>query len=138
MRKSVKKNQGFYIGRYEAGKDNEKNTIVKKNSVLYNHIKWGNSMTDPTGGAVELSKNFIKGKSYEEKVTSTLVYGVQWDATIQFMDNGYITENHEPSSFIIDSTNVGHYSGSIPPIPPGSNENYKIKNIYDMAGNTRE
>ena len=137
MRQSVEKNQGFYIGRYEAGIGDGKNAIVKKNSSVYKHIKWGNSMTDPTGGAVELSKNFIKGKSYEGKMTSTLVYGVQWDATIQFLDNSYITENHEPDSFIIDSTNVGSYDVATY-IATGSNENYKIKNIYDMAGNVRE
>lgn len=139
MKQSVEKNQGFYIGRYEAGKDSEGNLVVKKNSPVYNEIGWSNSndMTNEQGGAVELSKNFTNGKIYQGKVTSTLIYGVQWDATMQFFDSNYVTGICDENSYVRDSTGKGHYnSNSL--INTGSNENYKVKNIYDMAGNVFE
>ncbi len=138
MKQSVEKNQGFYIGRYEAGKDSARNLVVKKNSPVYNAVGWSNSndMTNERGGAVELSKNFTKGKSYQGKVTSTLVYGVQWDATMQFFDSNYLNSTCDRTSYVRNSTGKGNYSGSL--INTGSNENYKVKNIYDMAGNVYE
>lgn len=133
-RVTSEKNQGFYIGRYEAGKENNK-VVIKKNKTVYNKVKWGNSMKDMTGGAVELSKNFTKGKSYEGKVTSTLVYGIQWDATMQFFDSNYVTGTCNENSYVRNSTKKGSYEMLI---NTGSNENYKVKNIYDMAGNAFE
>ena len=135
---SVERNQGFYIGRYETGKDSEGNLIVKKNSPVYNNVGWSNSndMTNELGGAVELSKNFTNGRSYREKVTSTLIYGAQWDATMQFFDSNYLSNTCDEKSYVRNGTNKGNYSSSL--INTGSNENYKVKNIYDMAGNAWE
>ena len=135
---SVERNQGFYIGRYETGKDSEGNLIVKKNSPVYNNVGWSNSndMTNELGGAVELSKNFTNGRSYREKVTSTLIYGAQWDATMQFFDSNYLSSTCDEKSYVRNGTNKGNYSSSL--INTGSNENYKVKNIYDMAGNVYE
>ena len=79
MYNSVKNNGGFYIGRYETGIDDSNNMIIKKNSKVYNNIKWANSMNDETGGAVEETRKFDSKSGYTN-VTSTLVYGVQWDA----------------------------------------------------------
>jgi hypothetical protein len=137
MKQSVEENQGFYIGRYEAGKDSKGNLVVKKNSPVYNDIGWGTSMTDITGGAVELSKNFANGKNYQGKVTSTLIYGVQWDATMQFFDSNYLNHSCDENSYVRNSEGKGNY-GSIDLIKTGSNESYKMKNIYDMAGNVWE
>ena len=137
MKESVGRNKGFYIGRYEAGNDGSDNVIVQKGATVYNNIPWGISMTDATGGAVEKAKNFTNGKSYSGKVVSTLVYGVQWDATMQFMDNNYITGTCAEDSYVRNSTNKGHY-GASEVAKTGSNDNYAIKNIYDMAGNVFE
>ncbi len=147
MKKSVEENKGFYIGRFEAGKDSNENTIVQKNVEVYNNIPWGNSTTDASGGAVEKAKNFIAGKtSYNSSVTSTLCYGVQWDATIQFMDNNYISGNCDTNSYVIDSMGKGWYSDNYVTgnlnhktgIDIDSNKSNCVKNIYDMAGNVTE
>ena len=90
MYASVKKNGGFYIGRYEAGKDVEGKVIIQKNASVYNYIPWSStqemkeSETETTGGAVELSRNFAKENKYTT-VQSTLIYGVQWDAVMNWM-----------------------------------------------------
>ena len=137
MYHSVETNHGFYIGRYEAGRDNNNNVVVQKGVTVYNNIKWGNSMTDPAGGAVEKAKNFAMDKDYKDSVTSTLVYGRQWDATMQFMDSDYINGACAENSYVRDSFGKGHYSASSV-TTTGSNSNYAVKNIYDMAGNVQE
>ncbi len=145
MYKSVEKNEGFYIGRYEAGNDGEGNVVVRKGADVYNNIKWGNSMTDDTGGAVEKARRFKEGKIWENSAISTLIYGVQWDATMQFFDNKYKDKNCETNSYVRDSTGRGWYkdnyeSGNLNH-KTGidlSNGKNKIKNIYDMAGNVLE
>ncbi len=137
-------NKGFYIGRYEAGKEDGK-VVVKKNKPFYN-VKWGNSMTDLTGGAVELAKNFTNDKPYKGKVTSTLVYGIQWDATMQFFDNSYINGTLSSSSYVRESDGkrwyMDNYSTGNPNrltgIDMDANASNKVKNIYDMAGNLYE
>ena len=90
MYKSVKANGGFYIGRYEAGKDTNGKVVVQKNANVYNNVYWSSteamqeSETATTGGAVELSRNFAKENKYKT-VQSTLIYGVQWDAVMNWM-----------------------------------------------------
>ena len=49
MYNSVKSNKGFYIGRFEAGKDSSGNVVVKKGENVYNNVPWGNSMDDIEG-----------------------------------------------------------------------------------------
>lgn len=142
MKQSVEDNHGFYIGRYEAGNDGSDNVIVQKGATVYNNIPWGTSMTDITGGAVEKAKKFTDGKPYSGKVTSTLVYGVQWDATMQFMDNNYIKENEDEcaeDSYVRNSEGKGWYSTN-EDYKEGPTETgyYEYKHIYDMAGNVDE
>ena len=151
MYKSIKDNGGFYIGRYEAGNDGE-NVVVKKNQPVYNNITWGNSIRDETGGAVEKARNFIKNGQTEQgnetTVTSTLCYGVQWDAVMRWMKDEPNID--DPSKkYVQDSTGMGwydnNYSSGNPDHKTGIDligENgiikNKIRNIYDMAGNVIE
>ena len=68
------------------------------------------------------------------KVTSTLCYGVQWDAALNFIDSNY--ESGISTGYVKDSTNMGNYSGSL--AATGSNTAYQQKHIYDMVGNVYE
>ena len=131
MYKSVKDNKGFYIGRYEAGNDGSDNAISKKNQNPYVNIIWGYSMFHETGGAVEKARNF-RTQSGHTNVISTLVYGVQWDAVMR-----WISEDENLAGYLTDSTGKGNYETSST-IPTGSNPEYQLKNIYDMAGNVYE
>lgn len=124
MYDSVRKNKGFYIARFEAGNENDI-AVSKKNIKVYNNIKWGNSATDETGGAVEKSRQMYSGKS-------TLCYGVQWDAVMK-----WISKDDELKGFLKDSSEKGNYNNSTI-INTGSNSNYQMKNIFDMAGNVYE
>ena len=129
MYNSVKTNGGFYIGRYEAGKEGTDTLVIKKNATVYNDIKWGNSMTDEKGGAVEKSRGMYPGKSI-------LCYGVQWDAVMR-----WISKDTSLVQYLKDSTGKGNYNdedSSNNPAKTGSNPAYQMKNIYDMAGNVWE
>ncbi len=134
-------NKGFYIGRYEAGKENNK-VVVKKNKPVYNKVPWRGSSTatDLTGGAVQLAKEFINDKTYKGKVTSTLIYGIQWDATMQFFDNSYINGTPATNSYVRDSTGKGWYDKNLhnTGVDIDTTASNKVKNIYDMAGNVEE
>ena len=147
MKQSVLDNDGFYVGRYEAGTTNASRTedsgitdtvYVKQGMYVYNWIGWNNSydMNDEFGGAVELSKGFAEANGYES-VTSTLIYGIQWDAVMNFIDSAYAEGNCAEDSFVRDSTGKGWYDQDAPTIT-GSNGNYAVKNIYDLGGNVYE
>ena len=153
MKMSVELNKGFYVGRYESGTLNnsertsssgiDEDVIIKKGAYVYNYIPWSNSndMSNEDGGAVEKSKSFCIENGYTA-VTSTLIYGVQWDAIMQWFDSEYKTGNCDvQNSYVANSMGKGNYkiNDSISGISTtGSNELYKIKNIYDMAGNVSE
>ena len=135
MYKSVNENGGFYIGRYEAGKEAE-NAVSKKGINVYNNIIWGNSITDETGGAVEKARNFDT-QSGHSNVTSTLVYGVQWDAIMRWLSNG----TEEEKRWVTNSVDKGNYLDENPnnnPAKTGAVEEYQMKHIYDLAGNVSE
>ncbi len=154
VKASVEKYGGFYIGRYEAGSETERtnvangttNMVVRKDAYVYNYVGWGPSMTSAEGdvtsssknqgkGAVELSRNLYKSST---SVKSTLIYSVQWDAVLRFIAD----EDHN----VNDSTSWGNYMNnpdrtSVSPNNPaktGAHENWKAKNIYDIAGNVYE
>ena len=154
MKTRVLANNGFYVGRYETGVDLDKvdmdadsiveaaknATVVKQGQQVLNNIGWNDSgaMNDETGGAVELSKGFAEANGYTS-VTSTLIYGVQWDAIMNFIDPAYAEGNCAEDSFVRDSSGHGNYnneSGS--PAVTGAKENYAVKNIYDLGGNVIE
>ena len=102
MVNSVNTYGGFYIGRYEAGSnDNRKTTrtdetvLVQKGAFPYNHVAWAKDMTNYEEIYADGSKNYGHGAVYLSKnmyadeevygVKSTLCYGVQWDATLKFI-----------------------------------------------------
>lgn len=147
MYDSVSKNKGFYVGRYESGTDNTRTASsgitdevkVAKGKNAYNYIGWSNStdMTNENGGAVELSKKFAQNNRYDDSVTSTLIYGVQWDSIMAWIDPAYKTESCDnETSYVANSNERGNYSNNIK--VTGSDDKYRVKNIYDMAGNTSE
>ena len=160
MYNSVKVNHGFYIARFEAGiegvidnynlsSENEKvadgktKPLSQKGVGVWNNIIWGGTQSDValdglTGddtadGAVKVARSMYT-KSNICGVTSTLCYGVQWDAVMNFIDDKYeIGECNTTTSFVANSANKGNYTGTI------STTGYHAeKNIYDLAGNVWE
>ena len=136
MYASVKRNGGFYIGRYEAGTTDkrtsgagtEDSVLVQEGKNVYNYVGWSNNndMSIDTGGAVQLARNFAGENGYKT-VTSTLCYGVQWDAALKWIDPNY-------TGFAKDSSGKGYYDAS----SPTTTGYHAEKKIYDLAGNVNE
>ncbi len=141
MKASVEKYEGFYIGRYEASDNGSGRAQCKANQDPWKDIKWGNNMTDLSGGAVEKARAVypVSNATKEKDAVSTLVYGVQWDATVRFLKTNY-------PAIEKDSAGYGNYSTydssgvfvKSEVINTGSNDSYKLNNIYDIAGNCSE
>ncbi len=172
MMKSVQENKGFYIGRYEAGTTEPRTSsttgkskvVVKRDAYPYIYVKWGDK-TNTVGeeGAVYLSKNMYSAN--EIGATSTLCYGVQWDAIMKFVEdsthsitNSTTWGNYKNNAWTIerttaqytDTTNVktGNWtaitsdksktSSASYLLTTGASDTFKVKNIFDLAGNVLE
>ena len=135
---SVEKYGGFYIARYEAAVVGGE--TVSKKGVIPAERPWGNGDDDmanndhmlnyEAGSCVGLSRGMYDGTNITS-VKPTLIYGTQWDATLEFVK----TEKD-----IINSTTWGNYTfpDDITPSATGSNHNYISKNIFDLSGNQAE
>ena len=124
---SVEKYGGFYIGRYETGNLSQAETVVVKNNIDIGSQTWYTIY------------NKSKEVAANSNVTTTMIWGCQWDATLRWM---YNSGDSDKKTYTYNSTGKGNYSGtqgsSNRIIPTGSNEQYAVNNIYDMAGNARD
>ena len=172
MMQSVQANKGFYIGRYEAGttspRDESTTTtstvVVKRDVYPYIYVKWGDAMnTVGNVGAVYLSKNMYAAGTIG--ATSTLCYGVQWDAAMKFVEdsthstsNSTTWGNYKNNAWTINRTtakytdstnaqkeswkaitsNISKTDSESILLTTGASDNFKAKNIFDLAGNVYE
>ena len=141
----VKKYGGFYIGRYEAtipeGAASPTN-ITAKPTCQKGKTVWTN--ISQTNSKASVESMYIGEKS---SVQSGLLTGKAWDRTCHWIEDYIITIN--TNSTLRDSRKYGNYNDSLAPANTetyvrnqkqlsGVNENWKTKNIYDLAGNVWE
>ena len=131
MLKSVYKNGGFWIGRYEAGYEIDESkgetvryygtdyntehpitqkVVIKKNAYPYNWVRRDQAQT------------LAEGMNYTG-VTSSLIYGVQWDLTLKYIEEKTVEAVEEANKdkvrtdikrdLISDSTKIGNYSNNL-------------------------
>lgn len=73
-------------------------------------------------------------KNENSSVISGMIWGCQWDNILRWMQS---STDENVRKYVSDSTGKGNYAtGNI--IATGSNEQYKVNNIYDLAGNVFE
>ena len=129
----VVKYGGFYIGRYEAGipKGDTSSSnkigipVSKKDATVWTNINYTNAKAS--------AENMISN----EYVQTGLLTGKAWDTICH-----WIKSDDE----LKDSRTYGNYNDSLAPAnensgtkrTAGFNENWKVKNIYDLAGNVWE
>ena len=118
---SVEKYGGFYIGRYETGNLSQVEAVVVKNNSDIGSQTWYTQY------------NKSKGVAANSNVTTTMIWGCQWDATLRWM---YNSGDEEKKTYTYDSTGKGNYSRSKK--ATGSDPEYAVNNIYDMAGNVND
>ena len=115
---SVERYGGFYIGRYETGNLKEAEAAVIKNNSDIGSQTWYTQY------------NKSKGVAANSNVTTSMIWGCQWDAVMRWM---YNSGDNDKKTYTYDSTGKGNYSGSRK--ATGSDPEYAVNNIYDMAGN---
>ena len=163
MLKSIYKNGGFYVGKYETGIEDKGKTsgsssveptevpIIKKNAYQYNYVTCSQAQT--------LASNMESGK-----YTSSLMFGIQWDLVLKYFETKEISQNDLKK----DSTQCGNYNNNLWNItnenskyaPNGTNwknnargkkesdestllstgasDSFNKQGIYDLAGNVWE
>ena len=122
MSDSIKKYHGFYIGRYELTGTVEKPT--EKAGVVLTEEDAGNWYY-----LYKACHNVIKNNS---SVKSMMIWGCQYDETMNWLKNTIFKGQEDKVD--VDSSSWGHYSSSSK-INTGSNINYKVNEIFDLAGN---
>lgn len=124
MVKSVEKNKGFYISRYEIGnltnavKNNEK-IVSKAGEDDITYMDWVN--------LYKICKNMYD----REDITTEMIWGCQWNSTLL-----WIAQNINIRKYVFDSRNIGNYSNNKK--KTASNREYVLNNIFDLAGNAYE
>ena len=164
MLKSVYKNGGFYVGKYETGIENSPKTsgssstapteipVIKQNAYPYNYVTCSQAQT---------LANSMESGNY----TSSLMFGVQWDLVLKYLE----TKGTAQADLKTNSTNWGNYSNNLWNITnlnskyssdygsswtsgaygkkdsaesvllsTGASETFSKQGIYDIAGNVWE
>lgn len=124
MKLSVEKYSGFYIARYETGNLHSTPVTTKKGETVISNASW---YTMKSNTELLYSSNL--------SVNSSMIWGCQWDQTMRWMEN-VKNKNDISKQYVYDSNGMGNYSGT--PAATGSNDDYMVKNVYDMAGNVNE
>ena len=108
MLKSVYENGGFWVGRYEAGIE-ENRTAEGEATItpLSQANKYPYSYVTRTQ-AHKLAKQVAGASS---AYTSDLMFGVQWDLVLKFIETKLVATNSNiQSNLNTDSTNIGNYN----------------------------
>ena len=143
----VVKYGGFYIGRYEAGIPENQSSIDGKSDSTSNVKGVPVSKKDAT---VWTRIDYTNAKANAESMVSNeyvqtgLLTGKAWDTTCHWIEDSLKSINDSAS--LKDSRYYGNHSNSLAPAnensgtkrTAGFNENWKVKNIYDLAGNVWE
>ncbi len=165
MLRSVYKNGGFYIGKYETGIEGTPRTsgdantmptetpVIKQNAYPYTCVTSSQAQTLASGFASNLNG-----------YTSSLLFGVQWDLTLKYLETKGATQaelkedstnwgNYYDNSWNITNTNSkysingstwtnGAYgqksSNEYVLLSTGASDTFSKQGIYDLAGNVDE
>ncbi len=151
----INKYHGFYIARYESSfymKNNVAGTQSKPTSVVgsgyafypdYADISYNGYLNTNVGitKAISMADNMSSVFNYDNSIKTSLVTGQQWDTVVNWLGrSGYgVNDARNWGNYIdaIENATTGNYvSNQLK--DTGSNENWKAKNIFDIAGNLRE
>jgi type II secretory pathway pseudopilin PulG len=142
---TVTKYGGFYIARYESRFDYNDGTYRVTSKPSNGATCFGLSLTSDYNGYLWNFINYADAKANSESmgfyngydynvILTHLITGIQWDTTMKWMSNSGINVNTNSSAWgnYPNTVDISGLSFS------GTNETYKAKNIYDLAGNIWE
>ena len=123
-REAVLSKGGFYISRYEAGKEtvNSTNKLVSKSgATVWNSIPQADCKTE--------AKKFINN----DNVKSALCSGIQWDMTMAFVNGKQDGSSDVDNTYNVTQYKASRHTGS--PDESGQNVADRVCNIFDLEGN---
>ena len=138
MVEGVNAKGGFWVGRYETSNMKSSNSedatnvikVVKGTTNGINKVDWYRMYAQ--------QKNYAKNKFGETaKTKSSMIWGSQWDQIMIWMKEVKNGENY----YITNSVGMGNFgtgdddTDTSAPVVTGNREAYKVKNIFDLAGN---
>ena len=124
-RTAVLKYNGFYIARYEAGKD-ESNVVSKQNATVY--------VSETQTSFKAIGKTMYGDNS--QYVKSAMCSGIQWDMVMKFVDGK--TDGNGNTYDVRMNNQTRHKGSDIGVELAGKSIADKVQNIYDLEGNCRE
>lgn len=123
LNNSVGKYYGFYMGRYEASKDD--NQLQPKVVIKANQIPWTNvTYLEANTAAANMSIDY----DYGTQVKTAIVNRYAYDTTLMWINK--TIPNYS------SNTGYGNYGNEI--MLTGATELDRVNNICDLAGNVRE
>ena len=150
MVEKVKNAGGFWVGRYETTNMNTNQVASKKGTMSgINNVTWYRMYARQS----LYSNNVLKNVDPKATKTSSMIWGSQYDQIMIWMKN---VENDKETTrgkyYVTNGVERGNYGkitingneikdgndNTTSPALTGSRDEYKVKNIYDLAGNIYE
>ena len=122
---AVRNAKGFYISRYEAGKEGTSTLVSKKGATVW--------INDTQENAKATAKTMYASNTH---VKSALISGIQWDMTMAFISSKPRLDGTNKTYDVTKADSSRHVSGGVK--IAGNNEADKVCNIYDLEGNAQE
>ena len=123
---SILKYKGFYVARYESGLDENKNIVFKNASVAENKVTTTDASNSETYRWYGLYKKIKTFTTDSDKVVSSMIWGSQYDAMMNWMAKNGKNVGNSNSSNTNNSYTTGSKSTDV------------INNVYDLYGCHRE
>ena len=125
-RNAVMKYNGFYIARYEAGKDTDGTTVISKQDATVYTNETQTEFKEDIGKSMYNSSN-------STAVRSAMCSGIQWDMVMKFVDG---KKPAQGETYDVRTYDANRHTES--KTTAGKNEYDKVQNIYDLEGNCFE
>ena len=119
---SILKYKGFYVARYEAGLDENKNIVFKNASVAENNVTTTDASNSETSSWYGLYKKIKTFTNASDKVVSSMIWGSQYDTMMSWMAKTGKTVGTSNSSIRNNTTTTGGKDTDI------------VNNVYDLYG----
>ena len=123
---------GFYISRYEAGKEGTDTLVSKAGATVWNNIAVEDSGENK--GCKTVAKDFIDIDN--DNVKSALCSGIQWDMTMEFVNGKQDGSSDADKTYNVTKAKESRHTGS--PDESGQNVADRVCNIFDLEGNYYE
>ena len=156
----VKTNGGFWVGRYETTsmvKDSSQDSTKKITVIKGTTEGIADTASASDGTGLNWYRMYAQQKNYanlysqkyniEATRTSSMIWGSQWDQIMIWMRKIANDKNtaNKNTFYVINAVGMGNLgvtadekdknSSDIRLAETGSSDDYKVKNIYDLAGN---